>query len=148
MTVELTPEQTRAIEKIKEWHQANPADPFRLFGPAGTGKTTLAREVGPALGLSHVMYAAYTGKAASVLRSKGCMPASTLHSLIYRPQPGAATRDELAAAIKRRDDLEDYIASGELVSGVGHGVDDDLRELHKRIATLEKQSKVLGFVIN
>src|SRR3954470_11574724 len=118
MTVTLTPEQTRAIDKISDWYACRGIgiDPFRLFGPAGTGKTTLAREVGPALGLSNVMYAAFTGKAASVLRSKGCTPASTLHSLIYRPQPGAATRDELAAAIKRRDDLEDYIASGELVS--------------------------------
>lgn len=146
--MQLTDEQTAALDTIKKWYNAGPTGPFRLFGCAGVGKTTLAREVGPALGLSHVMYAAYTGKAASVLRGKGCTPASTLHSLIYRPQPGAATRDELAAAIKRRDELEDYIASGELVSGVGHGVDDDLRELHKRIATLEKQSKVLGFVIN
>src|SRR3954464_13895805 len=150
MTVELTPEQTRAIEKIKEWHQANPADPFRLFGPAGTGKTTLAREVGPALGLSHVMYAAYTGKAASVLRSKGCMPASTLHSLIYRPQPGAATREKLLAA---REALALALDIRDTADVTGRRDDGDtaqgrVADLEAEIESLEKQSKVLGFVIN
>ena len=56
---------------------------FRLFGYAGTGKTTLARHLAESVE-GKVNYAAFTGKAALVLRSKGCEGASTIHSLIYR----------------------------------------------------------------
>jgi exodeoxyribonuclease-5 len=66
---------------------------FRLFGYAGTGKSTITRHAIDALGLTPmgqgscgmggVLYAAYTGKAALVMTRKGT-PASTIHSLIYR----------------------------------------------------------------
>jgi exodeoxyribonuclease-5 len=61
---------------------------FRIFGYAGTGKTTIAKEIarqveaecgGPAI------FAAYTGKAASVLKSKGCA-ARTIHQILYKPR--------------------------------------------------------------
>ena len=56
---------------------------FRLFGYAGTGKSTLARHLAENVeGL--VVFAAFTGKAALVMRSKGCVGARTIHSLIYR----------------------------------------------------------------
>jgi len=57
---------------------------FRLFGFAGTGKTTIAKELaGEVKGMVH--FACFTGKAALVLRKKGCFGASTIHSLIYKP---------------------------------------------------------------
>ena len=56
---------------------------FRLFGYAGTGKTTLARYFAENVD-GEVQFAAFTGKAAQVLRTKGCDNASTIHSLIYR----------------------------------------------------------------
>ena len=56
---------------------------FRLFGYAGTGKTTLARTIADGVD-GEVKFAAFTGKAASVMRGKGCHGASTIHSLIYR----------------------------------------------------------------
>ena len=56
---------------------------FRLFGYAGTGKTTLARHLAAHID-GEVRYAAFTGKAALVMRRKGCGGASTIHSLIYR----------------------------------------------------------------
>src|SRR5262249_46008619 len=57
---------------------------FRLFGYAGTGKTTLAWHLA-ANAEGRVMFAAFTGKAALVMRQKGCRGASTIHRLIYRP---------------------------------------------------------------
>ena len=57
---------------------------FRLFGYAGTGKTTLAKHIAEGVD-GKVLFAAFTGKAACVMRSKGCRGASTIHSLIYRP---------------------------------------------------------------
>ncbi|MEM8838355.1 MAG: ATP-dependent RecD-like DNA helicase, partial [Pseudomonadota bacterium] len=41
-----------------------------------------------------VAFAAFTGKAAHVLRQKGCEGASTLHSLIYRPAGQAKDEEE------------------------------------------------------
>lgn len=54
-----------------------------LGGYAGTGKTTMIRTIHKALPMWGV--AAYTGKAANVLRKKGLGGAGTIHSLIYKP---------------------------------------------------------------
>jgi len=56
---------------------------FRLFGYAGTGKTTLVKHLAEGVD-GKVLFAAFTGKAACVMRSKGCYSASTIHSLIYK----------------------------------------------------------------
>ena len=67
---------------VSEWlKDKNGPQVFRLFGWAGTGKSTLARYL--AEGVKSVKYAAFTGKAALVMRKKGCRGASTIHSLIY-----------------------------------------------------------------
>lgn len=81
-----SPQQQEAIDKITEWYADDSTDQvYRLFGYAGTGKTTLARHIVDQLGVQRVLYAAFTGKAAHVLRGKGCEGASTVHSLIYQP---------------------------------------------------------------
>jgi exodeoxyribonuclease V len=54
----------------------------KLFGYAGTGKTTIAKMIAEELG-GRVAFASYTGKAASVLTRKGC-PAQTIHSMFYQ----------------------------------------------------------------
>ncbi len=76
-------EQENALRAVSAWLKAGEAPVFRLFGYAGTGKTTLARHVAEGVG-GNVVYAAFTGKAAHVMRGKGCPNASTIHSLIYR----------------------------------------------------------------
>lgn len=86
-------QQSKALRSVFKWYKSNGRKQvFRLFGFAGTGKTTLAKEIawcienGESGGeRGQVLFAAYTGKAASVLASKGCAGASTLHSLIYKP---------------------------------------------------------------
>lgn len=55
---------------------------FRLFGFAGTGKTTLAKHLAAGAG-GPVFYCAFTGKAALVMRKSGCHGAQTIHSMIY-----------------------------------------------------------------
>jgi exodeoxyribonuclease V len=78
-----TGEQRAALDKVGRWIAAGEPQVFRLFGYAGVGKTTLARHVaGGAKG--EAAYAAFTGKAALVMRSKGCAGATTIHALIYR----------------------------------------------------------------
>ncbi len=83
-----TPHQNAALNAVADWIKAKPGEGgtpqvFRLFGFAGTGKTTLARHIADGVD-GDVKYAAFTGKAALVMRSRGCDGASTIHSLIYR----------------------------------------------------------------
>ena len=81
----LYPQQQEALGKVKDWLAAGcPTGIFRLFGWAGTGKSTIAK-LFPGLVDGDVIYAAYTGKAAHVLSKKGC-PATTIHRLIYAPK--------------------------------------------------------------
>src|SRR6188474_3850035 len=85
---QFTPHQQQALTVVAEWLKSKPGSNgtpqvFRLFGYAGTGKTTLARHIADEAD-GEVKFAAFTGKAASVMRGKGCRGASTIHSLIYR----------------------------------------------------------------
>jgi len=79
-----TPEQDAALSAVDDWLLHGNAPVFRLFGYAGTGKTTLAKHIAENVD-GKVLFAAFTGKAALVMRDKGCEGASTIHSLIYRP---------------------------------------------------------------
>lgn len=81
-----SPQQERALRRVSRWLRGADCPIFRLFGYAGTGKSTLARHLAENAG--KVLFAAYTGKAASVLRRMGCSGASTIHSLIYRVRDG------------------------------------------------------------
>ena len=56
-----------------------------IAGYAGSGKSTLVRFIIEALDVEEdkVCYVAYTGKAATVLKQKGCMNAITAHKLLY-----------------------------------------------------------------
>ena len=71
------------MQGVADWLKKRDRPIYRLFGYAGTGKTTLARHIAENVD-GDVCFAAYTGKAALVLRDKGCGEASTIHSLIYR----------------------------------------------------------------
>ncbi len=78
-----SPQQDRALMAVNRWLQSGRPQVFRLFGFAGTGKTTLAQTIAHGV-RGTTLFAAFTGKAALVLKSKGCEKASTIHSLIYR----------------------------------------------------------------
>ncbi|MBB3929893.1 exodeoxyribonuclease-5 [Kaistia hirudinis] len=82
-----SPQQEDALTAVADWLRRGDRPVFRLFGYAGTGKTTLARHLAEGID-GTVAFAAYTGKAAHVLRTKGCEGAGTIHSLIYRPRAG------------------------------------------------------------
>ena len=77
-----SPEQAGALDKVGQWLKAGDSPVFRLFGFAGVGKTTLARHVAEHAA-GKAAFAAYTGKAALVMRASGCAGATTIHSLIY-----------------------------------------------------------------
>lgn len=88
----LTNGQEQAIKTCVERYKNK--EPFTVIsGFAGTGKSTSVQYIIDALGLNEddVVYATLTGKAALVLRNKGCKNAITLHKLLYIPRkiPGS-----------------------------------------------------------
>lgn len=94
--MEWSPQQETVLRDCAAWLR-RPYDPeeqiYLIFGYAGTGKTTIAKHLADDMDLQ-VQFAAYTGKAAYVMRSKGCDNCRTIHSLIYKPA-GESKSDDL-----------------------------------------------------
>jgi len=113
-----SPPQAAAIRELRDWFETrtDAQQVFRLFGYAGSGKSTVLKFALDELGLSPhrsakdgpcvpgVVTATFTGKAALVLTRKGT-PARTIHSLIYSVTE--ATEEEVEAAGKRLREAED-----------------------------------------
>ncbi len=91
--MQFSAEQDDALLAVSQWLKQGYPQVFRLFGYAGTGKTTLARHLAEGVD-GDVLFAAFTGKAAMVLRARGAKKASTIHSLIYRPRGEELVEDE------------------------------------------------------
>lgn len=81
--MKLNPDQVNALAVIVESLTRELLRPVQIDGYAGTGKTTLAMHIPEALGTT-ATFAAYTNKAKSVMRQKGCKDAMTLHALLYK----------------------------------------------------------------
>jgi exodeoxyribonuclease-5 len=103
--MDLSTQQQQAMDAVRAWAKTD-RQVFRLFGYAGTGKTTIAREFANMTG-GQVLFAAFTGKATMVLQRKGCYPASTIHRLIYVPSSKCIERlEELEMALLEAEDEE------------------------------------------
>lgn len=76
----LSDKQKEAIKLIEDWFKGKTQE-FVVAGYAGAGKTTIAKFI--AQDISNTVFCAYTGKAANVLREKGCEPAGTIHGFLY-----------------------------------------------------------------
>lgn len=82
--MELTNKQEQGLRVAIERYKAH--EPYTaISGYAGVGKSTLIKFIVAALDIEpeYVAYIAYTGKAAQVLREKGCPNAMTAHKLLY-----------------------------------------------------------------
>lgn len=87
-------QQEAALRAVEKWYREEARQGklvFRLFGFAGTGKSTLIRELSDRLA-RRPEFCAYTGKAAQVMRAKGCRDAGTIHQLIYQPKEKSRQR--------------------------------------------------------
>lgn len=80
--MEWSPQQAAALDAVAAWFKNRDKPIFRVFGYAGTGKTTLARHFAQGV-KGYVHFGAFTGKAAMVMRKNGCIGATTIHSMIY-----------------------------------------------------------------
>lgn len=91
--MQFSPQQDAALLLADDWFKNGDRQVFHFFGYAGTGKTTLAQYLAENID-GEVLFGAYTGKAAHVLKMKGCDNASTIHSMIYH------SRDKSRARLK------------------------------------------------
>lgn len=86
-----SPQQQSALAAVAKWRKNRAQQVFRLFGFAGSGKTTMAREF--AAGEEGItLFGSFTGKAALVMRQKGCSGAMTLHRMMYLPKERGTSR--------------------------------------------------------
>lgn len=131
-----TPKQDAALTAVRDWVR-NPGGQqvFRLFGYAGTGKTSLARHFAETCG-GTVLFAAFTGKAASVMRMNGCVGATTIHRLIYKPQPKSEVR-----LLELKGHLAELTAQ-EAPDDVVQAVKDEMKAIEE---DLKRPSFVLNF---
>ncbi len=128
-----SPQQDIALRKVKQWLEKKDKPFFYLAGWAGTGKTSIATHFAEGVG-GQVLYGAYTGKAAAVMRSKGCVGATTLHSLCYIPKQ------------KCRERLRELTAALEIA---GRACDfDQIAMLQDQIADEQKQLSRPSFALN
>ncbi|GGF06065.1 AAA family ATPase [Stappia taiwanensis] len=110
-----SPQQTDALTETARWLKNRDKQVFRLFGYAGTGKTTLARHLAEGID-GAVAFGAFTGKAAHVLRQKGCADASTIHAMIYRPRGRKEeTEDEEEGALSFSINRDSIAAKAKLI---------------------------------
>lgn len=127
-----SPQQEEALRRTATWMRDPKEQVWYVAGYAGTGKTTLAQHlVGGAS--RKWLFGAFTGKAAHVLRQKGCEDAKTLHSLIYRPN-GESRESEIKKLEQKRDLMT---ASQETP------FDEMPEEQRKRLEVLEEQLRIL-----
>jgi len=118
-------QQQQALDAIRRWLRSD-QQIFRLFGFAGTGKTSLARYA--AFGAT--LFCAFTGKATDVLRQKGC-EAFTIHQLIYCAKDRSQKKlKELEYELKSTDDPV------------------KIEELERQIAFEHKRLNSPNFVLN
>ena len=108
--IKLSPSQQDVFDRVMAWHKTDEKT-FVLAGYAGTGKTTLARLIADAVDPDGTLFAAFTGKAANVLREKGCATAGTLHSYLY------SLTDHNRAVIKQmEEDITAARAAGNMAT--------------------------------
>lgn len=132
-----SPQQESAMRAVSKWMR-DPSAPqtFYLAGYAGTGKSTIAKALVEDSDKKW-LFAAYTGKAAHVLRQKGCDNAGTIHSVIYKPKDEKGGQPQFVRWAK--SPLADHNCAGivvDEVSMVDEKLGRDLESFGKKILVL------------
>ena len=144
-----SPIQLQALNAVEEWFKKLPKQVFKLMGYAGTGKTTLAKFLAEKTP-GQVNFGAYTGKAASVMRQRGCIGAATIHSLMYlvkeRSKQSLLELEEVLVAAKDR--LEDLKEDPKADKGVKARLEEQILEYEAKVAKERKLLSQPNFSIN
>lgn len=134
--IEYSPKQKTAIDKIMEWYFESNKREFYLFGYAGTGKTTIVKEIMKQIKERrkevNIITATYTGKAAIVLKQKGCDDSMTIHNMIYYAIPDGYGGFRFKLGDKTPANDADLIILDEC-SMVGKKLANDIRYYKKKM---------------
>ena len=135
-----TEQQERAIDNIVAWYGEPNKQEYYLAGYAGVGKSTIAHaaieRIKYKYNISNVKTAAYTGKAASVLRKKGVTNAQTIHSLIYIVVEDALTGDVSFVLSEISDAAHAELIALDECSMVSEQIANDLRSFGRKILVM------------
>jgi exodeoxyribonuclease-5 len=145
--MEWSPIQEKALREADRWLRDPSAPPvFRMFGYAGTGKTTLAKHLAADV-KGQVLYGAFTGKAASVMRRAGCPDARTIHSLIYAPAGEQSEdhlnrlKEELKQALLVKDPPRGLL---QRIAALRRTIEEEQRSVGRPMFTLREMSELTG----
>ena len=135
--MQLSPKQDEAVQDVRRWIKSPDSPYYYLAGAAGTGKTTITKTLVEALdGL--VSFAAYTGKAAFNMVRSGCVGATTIHKLIYKPRE--KSRQELKRLelmlVERGEDHPE-------AEGIRRAIEIERQTLSKPSFALNEQSQAI-----
>lgn len=148
--ITLTPHQQQCSDMVVEWdeNQTGFKQVFRVDGYAGTGKSSTIMHTINRMGGS-TLFAAYTGKAASVMQANGCPDAQTIHSLIYKPSGSGADRQAEADSIQ--DEIEELVGamieSGDFSEKEARD-DEEVKEMFGRLQQITAIASAPQFRIN
>lgn len=136
-----TQQQSKAISNIVQWYGQKNRQVFYMAGYAGVGKSTIAELAIKAIRKKHkkmknVRTAAYTGKAASVLRRKGIDNAQTIHGLIYSPSIDKETREVRFSLNEFGGAAEADLILLDEISMVDEKTANDLKSFGKKILVM------------
>ncbi len=134
--IQLGPQQAEAEAKIMAWLDDSEDPFFTLAGFAGTGKTTLSRKLAANLG-NNVTFGAFTGKAVSILREKGCPNVDTIHALLYKPVGHDRTK---LAALKAQLDAAEGQGDIFTAGGLRHELERMAKEMRRPKFELNSES--------
>lgn len=154
--MEWTAQQDKALVQVSKWLKEGKEQVFRLFGYAGTGKTTLAHHLAEDV-RGRVLFGAYTGKAVHVLQQKGCKEAQTIHSMLYHVQERNKENlrkheNKLVEIItdinakyhetKTGDEIKAMIDGNSEVTKIRNSIEDEKKQLAQPAFTLNEYSPV------
>jgi len=133
--MKFSPHQAKALDTIAAWlADPNSKQTCYLAGPAGSGKSTITKYAVENV-RGRVVYAAPTGRAALVMRHKGCIGARTVHQVIYRPAGDPPSPEVIA---KLREEIKRLYALNE------PGARASAERLTEQLKRTEEDSKRKG----
>jgi exodeoxyribonuclease-5 len=149
----LTAKQSRGKDAVLRWYN-NPSSQqtFYFAGYGGTGKSECVKHITREIP-GRVLYAAFTGKAASVMRKKGCPGATTIHRLAYRPAgdpPSPEQLEKLREEIKKlyaANDPAARVTADKLVEELKRSEEDSKRKGPRFSLNLESEIKYAKLVV-
>lgn len=132
--MQLGKQQLEAFDKVMSFMKGDD-QVFTIAGYAGAGKTTLAKQIAEDIGDHNVAFCALTGKAAHVLREKGCINTDTIHGSIY-------------AQTKKSELIKEVEAEIDILEQDPNADRGKIFQLYERLEDVRRDKKQPSFILD